>query len=460
MRHLVCSTLAIIGLSLSVTPVSAAPINAGRLSGETRFETAVEVSKQMVPQQHQLNMLYLTRSDDAADAITVGPLAKLSGPAPVLITPKDMLHPATQAEMTRALKPGGTVTIVGGAKVVSEKVAKQIRNLGYKVQRLAGKNRADTAAMIADKVNTIKPVQEVFVGNMNNWYEPLFLSPIAAHRDGVVLLSDADRNAPETTAWLAKHKNTKRVAGFVNVTRNPALTDAWTKTTLEAAVVERAFTEFNKPAHVGIVTNDEFPDALTAAAYMAKMDGPVLFVDHDASTKPLHSGIDTALQTHKPGAVHIFGGTKAIPVQVEHAITDPNWKPSMEVAAGNGCDAPRSQYLPDGTWYGWIVGGEGPSRPISTKPNTQLGSVELHYVCYDDVTRRWQPAQRWTNRYFEIFDKKVAEAMIDEKAGEKLGAFTIKNNRVIKYEVVPTTQTMDNKNVDSCLTDGCEYWKP
>lgn len=453
MNKSIIVSIAFSSLLCSALPAAAEAIPSARLAGETRFETAIAVSQHMYPTGEQAPGAFLTRSDDVADAVSVAPLAKLKGKQPVLITPKESLHPGTSAELKRLVKPGGTITIVGGVDAVSSSVEAKVKEIGFKVQRIGGLNRSSTAATIADQINDIKPVQQVFIADMRQWQEGLFWSPIAAHHEGVVLLADTDTNAPETADWLKQHPEVKRVAGFIHAKPNPALTDAITATNFLEATVTQAFKEFEAPKEVSIATSAIFADALTAAAYMSSIDGPVLFADDQLHNKPLPSGLDTAIQTHKPSMVRVFGGPKAVSPEVVTSITDPNWQP-IKQAAGNGCDAPKGQHLPDGVWYGFVVGGEG-------MPDLGEGNavIELFYVCYYPDGKTWEPAKRWRNRLMWVSDRKVYQTMVDDEREDGIGEFTLRDNMVTQYRAVPNIKPLISDGIESCISDGCDYWE-
>ena len=337
------ASIAFAGMLFSALPALAQAVTFVRLAGETRFETAIAVSQQMYPLPNQAPGAFLARSDDPADAVAVAPLAKLEGDQPVLITPKGALHPGTKAELIRLIKPGGTITIAGGTEAVSTSVAAELAGLGFTLVRLGGENRSDTAATIANIVHDIKPVKQVFIADMHQWKEGLYWSPIAAHHDGVVLLADGDTNAPETAAWMQRNPSVSRVAGFVHKKANPALTDAIEMDDFNKASVAQAFKEFDKPEEVAIATSHAFADALTAAAYMASIDGPILFADEQLTTKPLPSGLDAAIHTSKPSMVRVFGGPKAVSPQAVTAITDPDWKPGKQQYARIRMSTPDGQ---------------------------------------------------------------------------------------------------------------------
>src|SRR5579883_2006552 len=92
-------------------------------------------------------VVFLARDDVPFDAQTVAAAAGKQG-VPVLLTDRTNLSPEAKAELQK-LNPT-LVIIVGGTEAVSQNVENQVNALGFPTQRIAGSNRDDTAAKIAD----------------------------------------------------------------------------------------------------------------------------------------------------------------------------------------------------------------------------------------------------------------------------------------------------------------------
>ncbi len=119
-----------------------------RIYGSGRHETAVEVARAVMTKADHVFLTNDGRSGSLADALSVGPVSGRDQ-IPILLTEKDTLPPHTLAAMeSLGVKK---VTIVGGEIVVSESVANFLRTKGITVDRIAGRNRYETAKAIADK---------------------------------------------------------------------------------------------------------------------------------------------------------------------------------------------------------------------------------------------------------------------------------------------------------------------
>lgn len=99
-------------------------MEATRIAGNSRYETAVEVSRKGWPNGSQI--AYIASGENYPDSTAAGPLAAKED-APILLTPHDHLHPATEAELKR-LNPSH-VYVLGGENAISAEVYQSIKNL-------------------------------------------------------------------------------------------------------------------------------------------------------------------------------------------------------------------------------------------------------------------------------------------------------------------------------------------
>jgi putative cell wall-binding protein len=125
---------------------AAGPTPVVRLAGSDRIATSIAVLDALGPGQSTVSV---ARSDDFPDA--------LSAPAgPVLLNPTARLDSRVAAALTRDLKPGGTVYLMGTVDVMSATVAQQVAALGFKAVRLGGTDRYATAAASASVVPAVR----------------------------------------------------------------------------------------------------------------------------------------------------------------------------------------------------------------------------------------------------------------------------------------------------------------
>lgn len=180
-----------------------------RMAGETRFETAVQISKN--DYKDGAKAVILARGDVHADSVSAVPLAEELD-APVLLTQTDSLHPEAAKEIQRLLPKGGKVIFMGGTAALSKSVEDEVTKLGGQVERIAGENRAGTAVETANYLQKDEKVKELLIADGTDWQADLIAGPAAAEVDGATLLTNGDQMAPETQAFLAQHSNVKVTA--------------------------------------------------------------------------------------------------------------------------------------------------------------------------------------------------------------------------------------------------------
>lgn len=99
----------------------------GRISGENRYQTAVEIAKTYNPLLgYDLNTIVLVNGENYPDALTSG-IAAVSSKAAILLTEPNKLNSDTKS----FIQDNGieNVIIIGGEKSVSKNIEKELRNL-------------------------------------------------------------------------------------------------------------------------------------------------------------------------------------------------------------------------------------------------------------------------------------------------------------------------------------------
>lgn len=236
-----------------------------RLAGVDRIETAVAISRDSVPGAGSADAVVLARGDDPsgfADALAGTPLAfRLN--APILITFPGGLHEATENELRRVLGAGGTVYILGGEQALHPAVADRISELGYRVERVYGATRIETAIEIANELGN---PSTIMLATGFNFPDALAAGAAEAHVDGAVLLTAGEGTHPAVDAYLADHQVEDLVAiGGPAARAYPAaapLVGGGREET--AALVAARF--FADPTAAGVAYGYKFPDRSPAGS--------------------------------------------------------------------------------------------------------------------------------------------------------------------------------------------------
>lgn len=165
LRRLDPDSIVILGGDVAVKPTVETQLRGfapavGRLKGDDRYETAVEVSKSGFGSG--VDVAYIATGLDFPDALA-GAAAAGRDQGPVLLVRKDQIPSVVAGELQR-LSPG-RIVILGGDAAVNPTVEAQLRNFtSGSVTRLKGDNRYDTAASVASTFDADAPVVYIATG--------------------------------------------------------------------------------------------------------------------------------------------------------------------------------------------------------------------------------------------------------------------------------------------------------
>jgi putative cell wall-binding protein len=201
MQTLKTKNVTILGGPSAVSPfvesqLRSAGLFVTRIQGANRYQTALNIA--LTPLAHHVGTLFNERTAivasgaNFADALSGGPIAYAQG-FPVLLTPPDALGPdAHQGFRQLGIQ---RVLLLGGTGAVSQNVEDQIKSLSINVNRIAGDDRTDTAAKLADfAINNLGfSNTHVNLANGATGVDALAAGPHAgAERSPILLTASAD----------------------------------------------------------------------------------------------------------------------------------------------------------------------------------------------------------------------------------------------------------------------------
>lgn len=284
-----------------------------RLSGPDRFATAVQISRHSFP-EGGAGAVILARGDDYADALAGTPLA-VERNAPMLLTTSTSLHPLTREELLRVLPRGGTVHLVGGEAALRPAVAQAVRDLGFRVERIAGPTRIETSIAIA---SALRDPGVVLVATGYNYPDALAAGAAAASMGGAVVLTTGETSHAATDAYLASQAERGRYAVGGPAARAYPSVSPIVGSDRVATSVAVARTFFPSPGAVGLARSDGFADALTGGAHIGRKAGPLLLTH----TAALHSASAAYLAEHGEEIYggYVYGGEAALSAAVLNAL--------------------------------------------------------------------------------------------------------------------------------------------
>lgn len=295
-----------------------------RDAGATRYETAVEISKEITSS----TWVVLATGANYPDALCGAPLAYAVG-APILLVqpdniPDDVATRITELGATKAYILGGTGAV--GAGVIANLAALGIS--GPNVTRLSGADRYGTAEEIALELELVRGESScatAFVATGLSYPDALAASGAAAKMGAPILLVRPTAVPAPTAAALTALGcadtvvlgGTGAVSAYVSgLLPSPERLEGATRYDTAAAIAAfslRPECGFSAD-ELFVVTGLNFPDALPCGVISAMHDAPTLLV---STTVPSATGGYVTAHAADIDTMRIVGGTGAIPADVE-----------------------------------------------------------------------------------------------------------------------------------------------
>lgn len=274
-----------------------------RLTGDTRYETAVEISKEG---WETSDTVILARGDSFPDALAGAPLA-YKHDAPILLTENGTLNAASKAEIQRL--GAKNIIILGGKGAVSNYVKYQLEGMGLDVDRIGGDDRWETAVNIAASLGGSP--EKAVVANGKNFPDALAIASYAASNGYPILLTDSDKLPSETKKALKGIDSTIVVGGEAVISKGvmeslPEATRYFGQDRYGTAA--EIATDLNPSTKVYLATGKNFADALAGSVLAAKENASMLLVQPN----DLPAVTYDAIEELKAKDFHILGGENAV----------------------------------------------------------------------------------------------------------------------------------------------------
>lgn len=160
--------------------LSKAGINSKRLGGKNRYETSVQIAKEVGSTSGEVSIV---SGLDFADGLSISSIAAKRN-MPILLTDKNQIS----QEVLNYLK-GLSISktyVIGSEGAVSNNVANKLSN----VERLGGKNRYETNKNIFNKFKSSLDISKLYIASGLDFPDALSVSALAGKNSGFVVLSN------------------------------------------------------------------------------------------------------------------------------------------------------------------------------------------------------------------------------------------------------------------------------
>ncbi|MBX9472734.1 cell wall-binding repeat-containing protein [Microcella sp.] len=291
-----------------------------RLSGPSRYETAIAISQYAFPGTPNVPVVYIAGGAGFPDALSAGPAARAEG-GPLLLTEATTLPLAVRNELTR-LNPD-EIVVVGGTGVVSAGVFSALGAYAPEVTRVSGASRYQTSQAIAQRVLTqggFTTGQPLWVATGTGYADALSAGAAAAVAGVPILLVDGGLSSiPTSTRTFIDdtlQSSEVYIAGGTGVVSAgiASAIDAIPGVTVQRFGgagrfdTSRLINEFAHPTsapEVFLTYGFNFPDALAGGVLSGLVGGPLYITD----TPCVQSAIVDDILDLGPAKVTVLGGT-------------------------------------------------------------------------------------------------------------------------------------------------------
>ena len=297
------------------------------LAGDNRYETAVNIAKEQVFGETNLggaakeSNIVLVNGDSLVDGLSAAPLAAAlkinntagSTAAPILLTEANELPKATKAYLKELLANktvsnlNTTVHLVGGTSVLTKSLERELKNLGFKVERHGGDNREETSLAVAEAIEDKKgSLKNAFVVGADGEADAMSIAAKASELERPIIVAkkggiteDAVDTLKDVNVTVIGGENAISKADF-NAIKDEANTVSRiagsNRQATNALVIEKyyggSFAGLTKNVVVakdGQNNKSELIDALSAANLASQKDAPVVLATNKLSTAQINA---------------------------------------------------------------------------------------------------------------------------------------------------------------------------
>lgn len=327
------------------------PQYVGRIEGANRYETAVNIAKELYKDGIVNDTVIIATGENFADALSANSLTHVYE-APILLTRQGSLPEVTYEYLKEQVDEGKVknAIIVGLNAAVSIDVQHQLRELGiHNTPRLGGENRYETAIKIYNALKEpalledITPfpadqpqqadMSKVFIANGRTFPDALIASLPAAQKGHPILLTNDGSRMYEPTRKLLESERAVNGSGIKKVTiiggtavvpatqeadinyYNPDRIYGNNRYSTSLNAIGEMYLDVNR---LYVATGADYADALVASKLAIENDGAVMLVHPNGLSDEQADYIRQSEITE----ITIIGGPAVISGKVQQQLND------------------------------------------------------------------------------------------------------------------------------------------
>ncbi|MDR3600487.1 MAG: cell wall-binding repeat-containing protein [Desulfosporosinus sp.] len=304
-----------------------------RLAGPDRYATAQAIAKQGWTQSDYAVLAYGENFPDALSAVV---LAKKYD-APIVLTSGNNLPSVTKQTLTD-LKVKN-VFIIGGSGVIPASIESELKLMGITPTRIAGQDRYETSLKIAQQISS---PSELIVTTGEDYPDALSIASIAGVKQIPIILVPKDSIPDAVKNYISSlNVNKTYVIGDSSIIDDSVCNQFPKPERIVGAdkyerniAINKEFNSDFDSSSTCIATGEGFADALTGAAYAAKIDAPIVLENSISSTATQNYYQQRLANANN---IYVFGGTGVVSdslIQELNSVTQNN-SPSSTTTLGS-----------------------------------------------------------------------------------------------------------------------------
>jgi len=287
----------------TVTPTPSTPAEqqktTTRVAGSDRIQTSVEVSKKYY---ESADTVIVANYEQFADSLSASALSKALK-APILLVKKDQLDSVVAQEIKRL--EAKNVIVIGGEKSVN-KTKDSLSQ--YNVRTIAGANRYETSAKIAQEVIKLTGTKKAVIASGEVFADALTVAPLANKNNMPILLVQQNNIPQEAKEVLKQIEEVIVVGGEKTISKevenklpNPTRIAGANRYETAKKIYEYGFKD---RVEVNIANGTVPADSLV----IGSIDCPILL----AEANEIPEATKQAFKESKFEKVNVFGGENSI----------------------------------------------------------------------------------------------------------------------------------------------------